>query len=117
MTFVDGFYVGQQFQILRGDLMARLDTVNTALDNIDAATTVLAAQVAEILERVKADDISNEELTALAERASSLATSISEASTTLATVEPIAVPVPPMEEIPVEEPPVEEPPVEEPPVE
>jgi hypothetical protein len=83
--------------------MARLDTLNAALDNIDTATTELASQLTQLVERVSADDISPEDLQAAVERASALATRISDASTSVAGIEPTPVVVPdPVEEIPVD---------------
>jgi hypothetical protein len=89
--------------------MAKLDTLNAALDNIDAATTELAAQLAELVVRVTADDVTPEELQAAVEKASALAARISDASTSVAGIEPTPVVVPdPVEEIPADGEPVEE---------
>lgn len=83
--------------------MAKLDTLNAALDNIDAATTELASQLTQLVERVTADDISPEEIQAAVEKASALATRISDASTSVAGIEPTPVVVPdPVEEIPAD---------------
>lgn len=90
--------------------MAKLDTLNAALDNIDTATTELANQLTQLVERVTADDISPEEIQAAVEKASALATRISDASTSVAGIEPTPVVVPdPVEEIPVEEDPEPDP--------
>lgn len=86
--------------------MAKLDNLNAALGSIDTATTELANQLTSLVERVTADDISDAELAAAVERASGLATRISDASTALAGIEPVDVPVPPVED-PTEEPPVD----------
>lgn len=84
--------------------MGKLDTLNAALDNIDVATTELAAQLTELVARVTADDITPEEIQAAVEKASALATKVSDASTAVAGIEPTPIVVPdPVEEIPVEE--------------
>lgn len=83
--------------------MARLDTLNAALDNIDTATTELATQLTELAARVAADDISPEDLQAAVDKASALATRVSDASASVAGIEPTPVAIPdPVEEIPTD---------------
>lgn len=86
--------------------MAKLDALNAALDSIDTATTTLADQLAELLIRVTADDITPAEVEAAVAKASALATKVSDAAAGVAAIEPTAVVLPD----PVEDPTV--PPVE-----
>lgn len=102
--------------------MPKLDGLNAALDNLDTATTSLdeattahAAELADLVERVKADDLAPGELEAAVARAAAKAEAISTAaanissfSTSVAGIEPTDVVVPdPVDPIP----PIEEPPV------
>lgn len=88
--------------------MGKLDGLNAALDNLDAATTAHATALADLAERVKNDDITPEELGAAVARAAASAEAISGLSTSVAGIEPTSVPLPdPVEEIPVEEPPAD----------
>lgn len=84
-------------------LMGKLDTLNAALESIDAATTELADQLAALAERVTADDISPAELQAAVDKAAALANKVSDASTSVAGIEAADVPLPDPVEDPNEE--------------
>jgi len=65
-------------------LSAAQDDEDAATQAIDAATTDLAAQLAALADRVKADDLASGELEALVDRASASAAKLSDFATNVA---------------------------------
>lgn len=93
-----GKALGKKLNEIGKGIMAKLDTLNTALAAIDSATTQLAANLEDLRVRVTNDDISDAELQAAVDNASALAARISDASAAVAGIEPTDVAVPPVED-------------------